>query len=299
MAQILSGKVVAKAIFANIKKEIEEHQLKPKLVIIIIGHDPAAEFYVQNLEKKGSKIGISVQTRKFTADISEADILKEISLLNDDKSIHGIMIQKPLPSHVAESKIVLAIDPAKDMDGFHPVNIGNMILDQAGFIPSTPAAVLEMLRFYNIETAGRKVVILGRSNIVGKPLANLLLRKDQTGNATVTVCHSRTKNLAEITNQADILIAAIGRANYVQPEMIKQNVVVIDVGVNQIVDLEKGQKYVGDVDFEKCSEKCSMITPVPGGVGTVTTAVLLNNVLKSTKKLTVQDNFIDEKWLKK
>lgn len=294
MAQILSGKAVTKAIYANIKQEIEEFQLKPKLVIIIIEHDPAAEFYVQNLEKKGSKVGIFVETRKFETEVTEADILKEISILNNDKSIHGIIVQKPLPSHINEAKIILAIDPAKDMDGFHPINIGNMVLDKAGFIPSTPAAVLEMLRFYHIETSGKKVVILGRSNIVGKPLANLLLRKDETGNATVIVCHSKTKNLTEITNQADILIAAIGRANYVQPEMIKQNAIVIDVGVNPVNDLERGQKFVGDVDFEKCSEKCSMIAPVPGGVGTVTTAMLLNNVLESTKKFLVQDNFVDE-----
>jgi methylenetetrahydrofolate dehydrogenase (NADP+) / methenyltetrahydrofolate cyclohydrolase len=295
MTQILSGKAVTKAIYANLKIEIEELQLNPKLVIIIIGSDPASEFYVTNLEKRGKKIGITVETRKFDTDVSEKQILTEITDLNSQDFVHGIMIQKPLPPHIDESKIVLTIDPNKDMDAFHPINIGNMVLDQDSFIPSTPAAVLEMLRFYKIETSGKRIVILGRSNIVGKPLANLLLRKDETGNATVTICHSSTKNLSELTNQADILIAAIGKANFVQPEMIKQDVIVIDVGVNQVVDPVKGYKYVGDVDYEKCSEKCSMITPVPGGVGTVTTAMLLNNVLKSNKKFLCQDNFIDEK----
>ncbi|MFC1898484.1 bifunctional 5,10-methylenetetrahydrofolate dehydrogenase/5,10-methenyltetrahydrofolate cyclohydrolase [Candidatus Cloacimonadota bacterium] len=284
MTQILSGRKVTKAIYTNIKKEIEELRLTPKLIILIVGNDPAAEFYVQNLEKRGTKIGISIITKKFETNISEEDLLNEIEVLNQDNSVHGIMIQKPLPNHFDESKIVLAIDPGKDMDAFHPINIGNMVLDQDSFIPSTPAAVLEIIKFYNIETSGKNVVVLGRSNIVGKPLANLLLRKDETGNATVTVCHSRTNNLAEVAKRADILVAAIGKANFVQPEMIKQNAIVIDVGVNQITDPEKGHKYVGDVDYEKCFEKCSLITPVPGGVGTVTTAMLLNNVLKSAKK---------------
>jgi methylenetetrahydrofolate dehydrogenase (NADP+)/methenyltetrahydrofolate cyclohydrolase len=170
-----------------------------------------------------------------------------------------------------------------------------MLLDQESFIPSTPAAVLEILNYYNISTTGQEIVILGRSNIVGKPLANLLLRKDKTGNATVIICHSRTKNLAEITVRADILIAAIGSAYFVQPNMIKQDAIIIDVGVNQVEDIVKGMKYVGDVDYEKCYEKSYMITPVPGGVGTVTTSMLLWNVIKSAKKLCEKDNFIDEK----
>lgn len=283
MTVILKGRPVAKKIYTQIKEELATISVLPKLVIIIIGNDPAAEFYVHNLEKKGAKIGIDVQTKKIETSITESELLKEIKHLNDSKEIHGIMIQKPLPSNFDESRIINAIDPEKDMDAFHPVNIGNMILDQESFIPSTPAAVLEMLKFYNIGTSGKNIVILGRSNIVGKPLANLLLRKNGTGNATVTVCHSRTKYLTEQTTKADILIAAIGKANFVTSDLIKENCIVFDVGVNKVDDTEKGSRYVGDVDYDDCFDKAEMITPVPGGVGTVTTAMLLFNVLKSVK----------------
>jgi methylenetetrahydrofolate dehydrogenase (NADP+)/methenyltetrahydrofolate cyclohydrolase len=295
MTEVLSGKPVAKRIYNKIKNEIEEYELTPKLVIIKIGHDPASEFYVKNLKKKGFKVGINVQTQNYSEIVEQNFILKQIEKLNNDDLVHGIMVQKPLPTHFDESRINDAIQPDKDMDAFHPINLGKMLLDQESFIPSTPAAVLEILNYYNISTTGQEIVILGRSNIVGKPLANLLLRKDKTGNATVIICHSRTKNLAEITVRADILIAAIGSAYFVQPNMIKQDAIIIDVGVNQVEDIVKGMKYVGDVDYEKCYEKSYMITPVPGGVGTVTTSMLLWNVIKSAKKLCEKDNFIDEK----
>ncbi|MCK4654322.1 MAG: bifunctional 5,10-methylenetetrahydrofolate dehydrogenase/5,10-methenyltetrahydrofolate cyclohydrolase [Candidatus Cloacimonetes bacterium] len=281
----LTGKPVTKEIYSQIRVEIEENNLTPKLVIIIIGEDPASKYYIQNLEKKGSKVGIAVETKSYQVSITQNDILKEIENLNNDPTVHGIMIQKPLPSQLNESEIVMKISPDKDMDGFHPLNVGNLVLDRKGFLPSTPAAVLEMLKFYNIETSGKNIVIIGRSNIVGKPLANLLLRKSKTGNATVTVCHSKTQDLSKVCKKADILIAAIGRAFFVKPEMIKNNAIVIDVGVNRIGDPEKGYRYVGDVDYEACFDKVLSITPVPGGVGTVTTAMLLNNVLVAARKV--------------
>jgi methylenetetrahydrofolate dehydrogenase (NADP+)/methenyltetrahydrofolate cyclohydrolase len=194
------------------------------------------------------------------------------------------MLQKPLPKHIDEVEIVMKIAPDKDVDGFHPLNMGKLVLNQDSLLPSTPAAVLKILDFYNIKTEGKNVVILGRSAIVGKPLANLLLRKDSPGNATVTVCHSRTQHLANITSQADILVAAIGKANFVKKEMIKQEAIIIDVGVNQIEDAETGYKYLGDVDYNDCFEKAAKITPVPGGVGSVTTSMLLSNVVKAALK---------------
>jgi methylenetetrahydrofolate dehydrogenase (NADP+)/methenyltetrahydrofolate cyclohydrolase len=202
MPDKLTGKPVAKEIYAEIRSKIEDLNLTPKLVVIMIGEDPAAQYYVQNLEKKGLKIGIIIETKIYGTDITQTDILNQIDNLNQDDSVHGIMIQKPLPSHLDESEIVMKLSPEKDMDGFHPINMGNLVLERECFLPSTPTAVLELLDFYNIETSGENIVIIGRSNIVGKPLANLLLRKNKTGNATVTVCHSRTKKLSEITKKA-------------------------------------------------------------------------------------------------
>ena len=284
MTDKLTGKPVAKEIYAEIRSKIEYLNLTPKLVVIMIGEDPAAQYYVQNLEKRGLKTGIIIETKTYGTDIIQTEILNQIDNLNQDDSVHGIMIQKPLPSHLDESEIVMKLSPEKDMDGFHPINMGNLILEREGFLPSTPIAVLELLNFYNIETSGKNIVIIGRSNIVGKPLANLLLRKNKTGNATVTVCHSRTKKLSEITKKADILIAAIGKAFFVTADMIKPNSIVIDVGVNQIEDPKKGHRYVGDVVYENCFHKVSAITPVPGGIGTITTAVLLRNVLTAAQK---------------
>ncbi len=283
MNKRLSGKKIAKEIFARIKEDIELKKITPKLVILLIGNDPAAEYYVQNLEKKGSKIGIEVKTIILDVTIGQHKLLEKIDALNNDSQVNAIMLQKPLPSHLDESEIVMKIDPLKDVDAFHPLNMGNLVLDKKGFIPATPAAVLELLKFNEIETNGKHIVIVGRSDIVGKPLANLLLRKSETGNATVTVCHSRTKDLSFHTKQADILIAAIGKPLFIKSDMIKDNTIIIDVGVNQIKDVEKGYRYVGDVDYEACFEKVSSITPVPGGIGTITTAMLLNNVLLAYK----------------
>ncbi len=283
MSKRLSGKKIAKNIYANIKEDIELKNITPKLVILLIGNDPAAEYYVQNLEKKGSKIGIEVETRILDISIGQQSLLEKIDDLNKDNNVNGIMLQKPLPSQLNESEIIMKIDPKKDVDAFHPLNMGNLVLDKKGFIPATPAAVLELLNFNEIETNGKHIVIVGRSDIVGKPLANLLLRKSDTGNATVTICHSRTKDLKFHTKQADILIAAIGKPLFIKADMVSDNAIVIDVGVNQIEDAEKGYRYVGDVDYEACFEKVTAITPVPGGIGTITTAMLLNNVLLAYK----------------
>ncbi len=279
MKKRLSGKIIAKEIYAKIKEEIELTKITPKLVILLIGNDPAAEYYVQNLEKKGTKIGIKVETKILDVSIDQQSLLEKIDALNNDAQVNAIMLQKPLPNHLDESEIIMKIDPKKDVDAFHPLNMGNLVLDKEGFIPATPAAVLEILSHNEIDTNGKHVVIVGRSDIVGKPLANLLLRKSETGNATVTICHSRTKDLAFHTKQADILIAAIGKPLFIKADMVSDNAIVIDVGVNQIEDAEKGYRYVGDVDYLGCFEKVSAITPVPGGIGTITTSVLLNNVL--------------------
>lgn len=284
MNKKLIAKPIIKEIYAQLKAELKRSIYLPNLAIILIGDDPAALFYAKNLEKKGAKISMTVTTYKFADNIQQKDLLDEIELLNEDDTVNGIIVQKPLPGHLDESEIVLKIDPNKDVDALHPLNMGNLILDGEGFIPSTAAAVLEILKFYDIEVKGKNVVILGRSLIVGKPLANLLLRKSKIGNATITVCHSYTKNLSEITMRADILIAAIGKPLFVKSNMIKENVIIIDVGVNQIQDLNNKSKYVGDVDFDDCLEKALLITPVPGGVGSVTTAMLLKNVVYALKK---------------
>jgi methylenetetrahydrofolate dehydrogenase (NADP+) / methenyltetrahydrofolate cyclohydrolase len=285
MDKILIAKPVIRQIYAKIKLELDDYDEAPVLKILITGNDPAAEYYVNNLKKKGTKVGIQVEVLNLEKDISSEVFLQIIQELNNDKNVHGIMIQKPFPANFAEDVVINSINPDKDVDGFHPLNMGKLLLDKADFIPSTAEAVLALLEFYGIETSGKKVTILGRSNIVGKPLANLLLRKNKTGNATVTVCHSRSEDLKSITTQADILIAAIGKAHFVKANMIKKGSILIDVGINQIHDPGAGLKYVGDIDFADCLEKCSAITPVPGGVGSVTTALLLNNVLKAFLKV--------------
>jgi methylenetetrahydrofolate dehydrogenase (NADP+) / methenyltetrahydrofolate cyclohydrolase len=284
MDKRLAAKPVIRKIYDQIKTKLENVEGTPCLNILIIGNDPAAEFYVNNLIKKGNKVGIQVEVLSFEKGISQTEFSAIIHDLNNDDNVNGIMIQKPLPAEFNEDTIIKLIDPSKDVDGFHPINMGNLVLDKDGFIPSTAEAVLEILNFYQIETSGKKVTIIGRSNIVGKPLANLLLRKNSTGNATVTVTHSRSKDLRSITSEADILIAAIGQAQFVTSDMIKNGSIIIDVGINQIKDPEKEYRYVGDVDYDDCFDKCKAITPVPGGVGSVTTSLLLNNVLKSFLK---------------
>ncbi len=280
MPKLLKGKPVANKILKEIKQTIIEKNINPKLVVIIIGNEPASEYYVQSIIKRGHKVGIQVEKISFEETISNSVFLKKIAMLNDDLSVSGIMIQKPLPLQINIDELTTLINPLKDVDAFNPINVGKMVLGKDGFIPCTAQAVLELLKFYEINTNGKHVVILGRSDVIGKPLANLLLRKDETGNATITICHSRTNNLPLFTKQADILVAAIGIPKFVKKSHIKDDCILVDVGVNQVLDENGKAKYVGDIDFEDCFEVASRITPVPGGIGTITTAVLLKNVIK-------------------
>ena len=283
MAILLKAKPVLSEIYTQLKLDIARLEKKPYLEIILIGENAAAEWYVSNLQKKGKRYDIKVNLRRFSVNITQLELENKIIELNNDKSIDGIMLQKPLPDQIDEHVINSLISPLKDVDGFHPVNLGKLMLEQPALLPCTPQAVIEILRFYQIETTGKHVVILGRSNIVGKPLGLLFLNKTLQGNATVTTCHSKTENLPAITLQADILIAAIGKPEFVKPEMIKDNSIIIDVGTNLIKDSSGNDKYVGDVDAEAVYDKASALSPVPGGVGSVTTALLLTNVVKSVK----------------
>lgn len=282
MSKELVAKPLVKKIYQGIKDEVETMDRKPVLSIIQVGKDPASEYYINSLKKKGVKCGIEVRTENYGLQSSANQVIKKIRKLNEDTSVDALMVQKPLPAHIDDFEITLHIDPLKDVDGLHPLNMGKLLLGRDGFIPATPAAVLELIKYYEIQTEGKHVVIVGRSDIVGKPLTNLFLLKNETGNATVTVCHSRTKDLTELTKQADILVAAIGKAFFIKKEQVKPKAIVIDVGINEYKENEK-VRYVGDVDFEDCYDTVSRITPVPGGIGSITTAMLLNNVLIATQ----------------
>ena len=278
MAEILDGKELSKKIRKELKAEVEELKLKginPKLAVILVGDDSASQVYVKNKSKACEKTGIDFEEYIFDANITEKELLDTIEKLNNDDSVHGILVQSPVPKHIDANKAFGTISPEKDVDGFHPINVGNLSIGKDCFISCTPYGIVKILEEYNIETEGKEAVILGRSNIVGKPMIQCMLNK----NATVTVCHSRTKNIEEITRRADILIAAIGKAKFVKENMIKDGAVIIDVGINRLED----GTIVGDVDFEKAKEKASYITPVPGGVGPMTIAMLLNNVVKAAK----------------
>ena len=283
MAELLKAKPVLSKIYTQLQLDIDSLNKKPCLEIILIGEDAAAEWYVSNLQKKGTKYGVQVNLRKFSVDLTQEELENQITELNNDDDIDGIMLQKPLPEQIDEHVINSLIKPSKDVDGFHPINLGKLMLEQPALLPCTPQAVIEIIKFYQIETTGKHIVILGRSNIVGKPLGLLLLSKTPQGNATVTICHSKIQNLSAVTQQADILIVAIGKAEFVKPEMIKENSIIIDVGTNLMVDAEGNEKYVGDVDAEAVFNKAFALSPVPGGVGSVTTALLLANVVKSVK----------------
>ena len=300
MEKILSGKKVSKQILLELKEKVfqlSEKGIHPKLSIFLIGDDSASEYYSKNIIKKANKIGVQTNLVKLSSKIKEQKLIQEIHSANIDSEIHGIILQMPLPEHIQSEKIIMKIAPQKDVDGLHPLNAGKLLLDKDCFIPCTPAAVLELIKFYRIQTDGKKVVIIGRSNIVGKPLANLLLRKTEYANATVTVCHSHTKNLEKITKYADVLIAAIGKPNFVTAKMVKKNSILIDVGINEIkTDSPKGYEFVGDIFFENVFEKAKAITPVPGGIGSITTAALLSNVVKAaenSKKIAKNNFFLD------
>ena len=284
---LIDGKKIAAEIKEELKQEIskliKEGKNVPGLVTILVGDNPASEIYVRSKGKACEEIGMRSKAEKRNADISEKELLDLVDKYNNDPDYHGILVQLPLPKHFDEDKVIQKINPQKDVDGFHPISVGNLVIGKETFVSCTPAGIQELLTRYNIETKGKHVVVLGRSNIVGKPIANIMLQKKEGANSIVTVCHSAAKNLSEYTKQADILIAAIGQPRFVTADMVKDGVVVIDVGINRIPDSNrpKGYRVVGDVDFDNVSKKASYITPVPGGVGLMTIAMLLKNTYKA------------------
>ena len=287
-AKIISGTETAKAIREELSVEVaelkEKHNIVPGLVTILVGEDPASQSYVTAKNKTAKNLGIHSEQINLPVSTTEQELLELIDKYNKDGKINGILVQLPLPKHINEANVLYAIDPAKDVDGFHPVNVGKMMLGEQCFLPCTPHGILELLVRAGVETSGAEVVILGRSNIVGKPIANLMLQKRKGGNATVTLCHTRTKDLAFHTKRADILIAAVGVPKVVTADMVKEGVVVIDVGVNRIGMTKEGKALLaGDVDFETIKEKASAITPVPGGVGPMTITMLMKNTVQSAK----------------
>ena len=288
-AEIISGKEVAAEIRAELALEIKslkEKGITPGLGVILVGEDPASKSYVTAKERACEEIGIYSDDNRVPADTSQEEIIRLIEKMNADPDIDGILVQLPLPSHIDEQAALLAVSPDKDVDGFHPVNVGKMMLGQEAVLPCTPNGVVEMMIRKGVKIEGSHVVIVGRSNIVGKPLANMLVQKNARGNATVTMCHTRTKNLREMTLQADILIAAAGRAEVVTADMVKEGAVVIDVGVNRVEDATKkrGYRLVGDVAFDEVKEKASFITPVPGGVGPMTITMLLVSTVNLSRR---------------
>lgn len=285
--KLIDGKLISSQIKEEIKAEtgklISEKGITPGLAFILVGEDPASVVYVRSKGKACEELGFYSATEKLSSETREDELLALIDKFNNDPKIHGILVQLPLPKHINEEKVIEAINYKKDVDGFHPQNIGRMTIGANAFISCTPYGIVELLSRYGVETKGKNVVVIGRSNIVGKPVANLMLRKEY--NSTVTVCHSATTDLKSHVKNADILIAAIGRANFVTADMIKEGVVIIDVGINRIDDTTRksGYRLVGDVDFDGCLPICSKITPVPGGVGPMTIAMLMKNTLESAK----------------
>jgi len=288
-AKIIDGKQVAADIRAELKAvvaRLKEQGVVPGLGVILVGDDPASNSYVTAKERTCEELGIYSDDNRLPAETPQAELMQLIDKMNADPKINGILVQLPLPKHMNESEVLFAIDPAKDVDGFHPVSVGKMVVGEDAFLSCTPHGVLHLLLRSGVKLEGAHVVIVGRSNIVGKPLANMLIQKSPTGNATVTVCHTRTKNLADHTRQADILVAAAGRPNTITADMVKDGAVVVDVGVNRVEDATKkrGYRLVGDVDFEAVKEKASQITPVPGGVGPMTITMLMYNTVESAKR---------------
>ncbi len=287
--ELIDGKKISDLIKDEIAKEVGKiiaaNGKVPHLAAVLVGDDPASQTYVASKERSCKEVGFISSLYKYHAGISEAELLKAIDFLNNDDEIDGFIVQLPLPKHISGQKIIEAIDPKKDVDGFHPVNLGNMLLGIPGFLPATPYGIMQLIERYNIETEGKNCVILGRSNIVGTPMSVLLSRNTNPGNCTVTLCHSKTQNLSDITLQADILIAAIGKPEFVTADMVKKGAIVIDVGIHRIPDAgtKSGFRLKGDVKFDEVSKKCSFITPVPGGVGPMTIVGLLMNTLKASK----------------
>jgi len=284
-ANIIDGKAIAATIKDELILDTEQFfqntKIQPKLSVIILGQDPASLFYVRMIEKTCQKVNFQFEKHALTPEITEDELLELIEQQNTDNKVHGIIIQTPLPKHINKEKIQRALNPGKDVDCFNPVNMGNLAMGNPVFLPCTPNAVVEILKRENIEVEGKHVVIVGRSNIVGKPLALILLLKQPNANATVTVCHSKTTNISSFTRKADIIVAAAGRAGLIKGDMVGNNSVVIDVGTNEVEG-----KLVGDVDFDEVSKVVSKITPVPGGVGPVTNMMLMKNTLQAAKNMT-------------
>lgn len=279
MFKIIDGKEVAASVRESIKKEVEvleKDGKKTGLAVIIVGNNPASRVYVNNKKKGCAEVGMESFEYALPEETTTDELLELVEKLNNDTAVDGILCQLPLPSQIDEKKVLNAIAPNKDVDAFHPVNTGHIMIGDHSFLPCTPAGIMEMLKYYNISVEGKECVVIGRSNIVGKPMAMLLLGQ----NGTVTICHSRTKNLKEVTRRADILVAAVGKAYFVTPDMVKDGAVVIDVGMNRNAE----GKLCGDVDFDKVKDKCSFITPVPGGVGPMTITMLLKNTLTASKE---------------
>lgn len=288
--QLLDGKVVSAAYKEQIKKEVDlikaEGRRVPHLAAILVGDNPASKAYVGNKVKTCGELGFESTLVTYGVEVSEEELLRKINEMNADDSIDGILVQLPLPAHIDENKIIDTILPGKDVDGFHPINLGKMMIGQEAFVPATPKGIMMMLEHYQIDTAGMNCVVIGRSNIVGTPMSVLLSRNTNPGNCTVTLTHSRTKDIKAICRDADLIVAAIGKAHFVTEDMVKEGAIVIDVGINRVEDAsrKKGYRLVGDVDFENVAPKCSFITPVPGGVGLMTICALMKNTLLAGRK---------------
>lgn len=278
-ANLIDGKLISEIIKNELKEEVntlKNQGIEPGLAVILVGDNPASKVYVSNKKKSCEYVGIKSFSYELPENIAEEELLELIHTLNHDNSVHGILVQLPLPKHMDENKVILNISPSKDVDGFHPQNVGALSIGLDGFVSCTPAGIIELLKRSNIDIQGKNCVVVGRSNIVGKPVSLLLLKE----NGTVTICHSRTKDLASVTKQADILIAAVGVPKFIKGYMVKEDAVVIDVGINR----DDNGKLCGDVDFEECVDKVSFITPVPGGVGPMTIAMLMKNCVDAAKK---------------
>lgn len=287
---LLDGKKTSEAIKQQIASEVAEMVAnglrRPKLVAILVGEDGASKTYVNNKEKACQDVGFDSEVLRYPDTITEGELLAKIREINEDKGVDGLIVQLPLPKHIDEDKVINTISPLKDVDGFHASNVGKMVLGEPSFVSATPYGIMAMLEHYNIDTKGKHCVVLGRSNIVGRPIANLLSLKGNPGDCTVTICHSRTKNIEQHTRMADIIIAAIGTPHFLKEDMVKEGAVVVDVGITRVPDATrpKGYRIVGDVDFEHVAPKCSYITPVPGGVGPMTIVSLMRNTLQAMKQ---------------
>jgi methylenetetrahydrofolate dehydrogenase (NADP+) / methenyltetrahydrofolate cyclohydrolase len=293
MTNLIDGRAIAEKVYVDLRTQIAELKAKnitPGLAVVLVGEDPASRAYVRSKDKMSRELGLHSVKLELPASTSQSELLARVEELNRDPKVHGILVQSPPPKQIDEAAIVCALDPRKDVDGFHPMNVAKLAMgDESGFVPCTPLGVQRLLIETKVNIAGARVVVLGRSMIVGKPVALLLMQKAKGGDATVTVAHSRTKNLEEVTRSAEILIAAIGRAHFVKADHVREGAVVIDVGINRIEDKadERGYRLVGDVAFDEVAPKCKAITPVPGGVGPMTIAMLMSNTVKAAQMLTL------------